>query len=357
MPPGVSRAALDTVITGPIVAKGTFRNSANQPARGTVALVVWPGEEASAKIAVGEAVETPTVGWATTSDDGTFQVRVDPKLVPNAYVRSDGMANFEAIAWDSSGWGSTSFAATTDGSSLTEMRAQKVVPAASADLVVSASRALKPSSSGAAAATGVEPLVTTCHWLLRSTFNVWTVIGNSWPYGSDKGWMETTSSHSVTVGTAVSATGTNGSWSVSGTSSATTGVTFEWNESVAYRALEVEHQYGRFQWYCAPGGAENKWQSREITGTGGFTTVGISPFPNWTNCASVSAGLLQRTQSSGNHFSSSAGVKSAAGLGINLSVDTNYDSSHILKYRLVAAGKTCGNNALPAIASQVQTKR
>ena len=53
----------------------------------------------------------------------------------------------------------------------------------------------------------------------------------------------------------------------------------------------------------------------------------------------------------------SAGVKSAAALGIDLSVDTNYSSTHVLKYRLVASGKLCGTNDVPARASEVQTSR
>ncbi len=68
-------------------------------------------------------------------------------------------------------------------------------------------------------------------------------------------------------------------------------------------------------------------------------------------------GLWQRNLTTGNHFTAAAGVKIAPILGIDLSMDSNYASTHILKYRLAANGKVCGDNNVPAYASNVNTGR
>ena len=44
-------------------------------------------------------------------------------------------------------------------------------------------------------------------------------------------------------------------------------------------------------------------------------------------------------------------------LGINLSVNTGYSSSHYLNYRLVAPGTVCGDNEAPSLASNINSGR
>lgn len=53
----------------------------------------------------------------------------------------------------------------------------------------------------------------------------------------------------------------------------------------------------------------------------------------------------------------SVGVRLAGVIGIDLSSSTNYGSTRVLKYRLVANGQACGSNAPPSIASDVKTSR
>lgn len=50
-------------------------------------------------------------------------------------------------------------------------------------------------------------------------------------------------------------------------------------------------------------------------------------------------------------------VQIAPLLGINLSVNTGYSSSHYLNYRLVAPGTVCGDNAAPSLASNINSGR
>lgn len=90
--------------------------------------------------------------------------------------------------------------------------------------------------------------------------------------------------------------------------------------------------------------------------TGGYATTSIAN-SSFSTCAPVSAGVWQRVQTTGNHFKAAGGVKIAPILGIDLSMDSNYASTHILTYKLVADGKVCGDNNVPAYASNVNSSR
>ncbi|MES2209695.1 MAG: hypothetical protein V4515_05860 [Chloroflexota bacterium] len=96
---------------------------------------------------------------------------------------------------------------------------------------------------------------------------------------------------------------------------------------------------------------------QELYGTGGFTYVSSSNPGFTTNPVNVSAGVWVRSSSTGQHFTTATGVLIAGLIGINLSVDTNYDSGRTLSYRLVSNGKIYGSNAVPSLASMVRTGR
>jgi len=181
------------------------------------------------------------------------------------------------------------------------------------------------------------------------------VIGKALPYGSDTGWMKSGTSQTMTVGAAASVSGTYGSWSANGTSSATSGVTFTWAESVAYRDFRVQLKYGKFRLRCG-GIYFNDYTEMVRYPTGGFTTASLGS-STYANCVPVSQGLWARSSGSGNHFSTSVGVKIASLLGIDLSLDANYSTTHTLYYRLVANGKVCGDNDQPSPASNSRSWR
>lgn len=116
------------------------------------------------------------------------------------------------------------------------------------------------------------------------------------------------------------------------------------------------HQYGKYRLLCG-GSYINSWYTQEIKATGGFTDAYVAD-PGFTySCPAVSAGQWSRYVSTGNHLSLSGGVLAASVLGINLSLDTNWDSAHILYYHLVANGKVCGDNDFPSYASRMRTTR
>ena len=62
----------------------------------------------------------------------------------------------------------------------------------------------------------------------RTRLNTWVDIGQTWPYGSNKGSMKSSTCHAFSVGAAASASGVYGDWELSGSTSAESGITFTW---------------------------------------------------------------------------------------------------------------------------------
>jgi hypothetical protein len=331
VPAVVDSNVLSQVTSGPIVATGVLRSGSGAPTSGTVAVIAWPNETYN-RSTQSDVVPTPTVGWTTAGSDGSFTLRVDQSRISSQYVNPNGQVNFEAVGWNATSQGYLSFPRDPNA----------FASAPSYDVVLD--QPIYPSQGGY------------CYYKKVSESNVWVVIGQSWPYGTDKGWMKSVSSHGVVVGVGFSTTGNYGDWTQSGTSSQSSGVTFTWPESVAYRDFRVQHLYRKFHLLCDTGPAPD-WKERDAYGTGGFTTTSLGAPPTMTNCAPVSMGLWERDSSSGKHTVLSSGVKILGVIGIDMSMDTNYASTRVLSYRLVSTGKVCGDNAAPALASRVKTGR
>ena len=119
-----------------------------------------------------------------------------------------------------------------------------------------------------------------------------------------------------------------------------------------YRNYQAELKYGKFR-YC--GAATNQYETWSLGGTGGFGNVNIG-YEHYANCAPVPSGINWfRNGSNGKHFSMSAGVLAYSALGINLSLDSNYDSGRSLWYSISTNEHVCGDNAVPSMASNVNT--
>lgn len=341
VPGQVARAALDTSPDGPIVATGTLRDESGKPTAGTVALNVLPNPSQNRKLKKGDALPVRTVGWATAGSDGRFELRVDLKGINRKlHVNRGGGISFEVVGWTADRQGTTFVAGSLEG--------------APADIELSAK---KPLVTGPGTDTSAALLpVPSCVWIQQSTYDVWVAIGQTWPYGTDKGWMKSSTSHSFSVGVAISGSGAYGDWDASGTSSVESGITFTWAESTADREYREQHRYGKFRMACA-GRYSNDWSTRELFGTGGYTTVS-STNPGFSNhVVTVSAGLWERNRTDGSHFKLSAGVKSSSVLGINLSVDTNYSQVREMSYRLSSTAKLYGDTNVPSLAARVRTAR
>lgn len=357
-PLGVDPSVLQAPTDGPVVATGQLTDSHGQPGSGTVAVMAWPNEAYNRTLRIGSAVPTPTVGWAAAGSDGSFTLRVDASKIGADYVGPEGVVNLEAIGWTPTSQGRWAFTAHIGGTALSSSAASPTTAVASIRIVAKdAPSSVQAGWAGArsnAINPGVGPLLS-CGYVLQSTYDAMVIIGYTRPYGADTGWMTDQSSHGVTLGAAISSSGAYGSWSASGSTTGTTGVSFTWAESVAYRDYRVQERYGKYRLSC-PSGYTNDWWDYAQYPTGGYQWTYVSN-TSFTYCAPVSAGVWSRSSTSGNGFSLSGGVQITSLLGINLSAATDYSSSHYLNYRLVATGKVCGDNAVPSLASNINSSR
>jgi hypothetical protein len=160
----------------------------------------------------------------------------------------------------------------------------------------------------------------------------------------------------VIVGSAASGSGVFGSWSANGTATTSTGVTKSWPASIAYRSYLVGITYGKYRQQCYSIW-QDAWKAWPLGHNGYNDDDSAGPQPVWNFCGTESAGLWTRESSSGSHYSNSVGVKIQGWLGINLSSDSNYETSATLSYYLQARGKMCGSNATPATAAKVRSSR
>ena len=133
-------------------------------------------------------------------------------------------------------------------------------------------------------------------------------------------------------------------------------MSFTWAESIYYRDYRVQERYGKYRLSYQVGGYQNDWTDHVQYPTGGYHTTYVLN-TTFTHCVPVSAGVWTLSSTSANAFSLSGGVKIAGTLGIDLSVATDYSSSHTINYRLVSTGTVCGDNAVPSSASNANTSR
>jgi hypothetical protein len=79
--------------------------------------------------------------------------------------------------------------------------------------------------------------------------------------------------------------------------------------------------------------------------------------PGWQgfsySCQSTGPGIWSRATQGGYSFSLSGGITIAHWIGINLSMNTAYDSSRILSYRILDNTSMCGNDNVPSMSAQV----
>jgi hypothetical protein len=357
VPLGIDTGLVGTPIDGPIAATGRLVDATGRNTPGHVALLAWPNERVNRVLGKGATFSTPTVGWAETGADGSFEVRVDRSRLGTDYVGSNGAVNLLAIGWTDRAEGTWSFGANI-GKDAGRAHGRRTAPPKTtlkADRQLTSAKAF--ADRGISLSAEVSPQFSVpCYWVVLATHDVMVVVGEGWPYGADRSYMKSSSSHSETLGVAVSSSGTYGSWSPSGTTVSSAGVTFTWAESTEFRDYRDEHRYATMRQRCG-GSYVGNYYEKEQYPTGGYGNAGIYPYPYWSYCAPVPIGLLERSSSNGNHYHQSIGVKLAPIIGINLSSDSNYDSSHILYLRLTANGKICGNDAVPSLASKVESSR
>ena len=357
-PAQVDQSVLTSATNGPVVATGTLLNASGRPIAGRVAVTAWVNDSVNRNLKVGDSVAAPTVGWANAGNDGLFTLRVDPSKVGADYLRPDGTVNLIAYGWTNKSqgnWAFTASVATPIGSASSGAATSNGSAASPVQFQLRAGNRLMTSQDVQAKASGaaIPAAIPPCQWILWSTYTSWARIGQTTPWGADLGWMHVGSTTETTTGVAFSTGGTIGTWKASGTSTFSSGVGIDFDHNTAYRAYEEQLNMGKWR-YCGANSSSYLTQARYATG--GFNYFGI-PWANYSNCTIVPGGSTwSRSQSNGNHFKTSVGLDTSAYIGIDLSVDQNYDATHVLYYFISANEQICGDNAAPGIASNITTK-
>lgn len=351
IPGEVDASVLRSAISGPVVASGRLTDSVDTGKSGVVAILAWPNQDVMNALAVGDGVSTPTVGWASTSADGSFTARVNRKLITADYLNRDGRVNFIAVGWTSTRQATWSFPATLAPDD-TDTRA-----AAHFDL--KADRGLTTAPTKSRAQGSVSPnfnLPPGCTWTLQGYSYAWVQIGMSWPYGADTAWMNIKSTHSSSIGVAISSSGTFGSWTASGSTSVSNGAAKNFSPSTAYQDYELQHKFGTYRCYQA-GFPAAAYRITDIGWAGPNRNSSAGSQPTWSTCGPNAPGTFIRNRTDGSHLSLSAGVKLAPVIGINLSYNSNYGSDQSLSYKTTVAGTICGSDNDAAFAEFVKTSR
>lgn len=211
-----------------------------------------------------------------------------------------------------------------------------------------------PASTVTAAATCRYP-----YWIYTDTYRTRpATIGTTYPVGNDKARMSVSSSQGANYGMALSSKGAYTGFAVNGSRFIKTGWSFQWAWSKAQRSYQKGIKYQLMRKTCYGNGTYKPgyiW--RPVGETGGTGENKGLTRPSWKNCAPVVAGKWSRDKSSGSAYAYGAGVKFKSLIGIDLSVKRNYSSNQKLVYKLLKKRRMCGNNAKPATASKVMSRK
>jgi hypothetical protein len=348
--------AVQSSTGGTLVAEGMVVHGNGRGARASVVAMAWPNEAYLRTVEVGDAIETPLVGSTNAGRSGAWSLTIDADAVPGTHRCLDGGLNLMLFATDGR----------KEGRAFAPIRAVALVASADGN-VASASRSLDgeaavirltdlaatPGSGELEPMAAPAPIYRCSAWTLQSSTDVWVTMGQSYS-GPATNFAQLDSSHSVTSGTAISASGSAGSWSSSGSMTHTVGLTKTWAESLADRTFQSEVRYGRWKTICA--GIYPKYAFTPNYGTGGDRTVAATSYHGLNHCTSISAGLWQRRTSGAQAYTESVGVKAKLAIGIDLAITNDYSSTEsrmfTLSYRAPRTLRICGDNDVPARASK-----
>ncbi|WP_277212324.1 hypothetical protein [Isoptericola croceus] len=350
-----------------------------------VILDAWPSQEYESKLEVGDELTSFRIVPEVSSSDGTtISVHIPADSLPADAINSEGLVHFDVTVLDSGGksdWvGTTSLSVQEldlhgqsawadplyipehpDGpTTLSASRPQ----VASAVLTSVASNSKLNNVLSTSSDTDTAVPLSVCppsKKTLKQSSRRWATVGTTYPLkGSDSGTKarmqySKTATHKTTFGIAAS----NGGWSSSGTKTVSGSWGHDWNYSKQYRAYRVEVMYGKYYnsgWACGAG--RSTWEPRYETG--GVTHVNLSsrPSPTYKNCSIVSAGTWTRGLSDGHSYKHSTGVKFKSVIGVDLSVEGQFNSAKTYQYSIVGnKQKLCGKQTYPSKAGNIALYR
>jgi hypothetical protein len=336
--------------TGSVVVTGKLTDHAGKASKGTIVALAWPGEDLLKTLKDGDRIETPMVGSTTVGNSGTFELPVDPALIPSTHSRKDGGLNLLLVG---SNDGSDGFLFTPAPSplQLAAVRAGAKATPATTIPDVSVSLEAAPPDGLIQPNAAPPPMYHCTSWELVSSHLIWETIAQTYS-GPATNYATIETSNSVTSGSAISLGGAAGSWSASGSQTHTSGLTKTFSESLSDRNFQAQVKYGKWHTLCPTN--YHRYAFTPSYGTGGDRTAAATQYPAMNYCTTISSGLWSRSSSGGDAYSNSVGVDASITIGIDLSISHNYGTSSTrtftLHYRPSRTVKICGDTDYPSLA-------
>lgn len=315
-------------------------------------LLAWPSEEVLAAAGEGEAVKLTPISTSGVAADGTFRFHVSERVDLKQISGGAEIVNV-SIAGQAQGreyWYSTTIS--SDPGVVASM--PDSVINLSGDVAVIPSISVEPyGEDNSKALEGQTYEEKACYTSTVATYSSTTAqvgyTANARTGGSSA--LKFTTGSNGTFGVGVSASGSYGSFSASGSTTLTSGTTISFPATTSgARAHHVYLVPKKYKIYCESNNGtpiSTKYEVRPSNYTGGSTTTTVSTFATNSYCTPVGANTTT-TISSSTASTISTGFKVSSYIGIDLSSRAGYTTStSVVLKTTTSAGSVCGLSGYP----------
>lgn len=352
--------------TVPVIQGRIVTESGQSFPRGTpVALYAYPSFEVISALEVGDSYELTPVAKATIDTDGRFQLRVADAGSLARFASKAGSIDFEVRAIDGRNHASYFLSR-----SLTDFEGKRVL--VSTDAVDSGHTALKREATAGTPAVEIVSLTSdkdltyaapqgstainktdVCGETLEVNLgNKPVVVGGTYTQSGSQARFEYTAGASSALGVGVSASGTYGSYSQSGTFSVSSTDVVGFGTRTGHYQYQTYFRYGKYSYWCYPvwnPDLKTILQYRvkaNLFAAGSVVSSTSEPFA--TNCVPFAAGTTYE-KSSTSAYEWATGASLSGSIGINLSSRTGYSSTAKLFYENTSSVSRwlCGSSDYP----------
>jgi hypothetical protein len=341
---------------GSSVIEGQLLDEHGAPTAGRLSLIAWPRMDVLAVGTTGDSVKTTVVATGQTLSDGRFALLIDPSTPVREFIEADGTINFTLIGQTDAGGTTRAIARRLDAS--------RGIWTASADGTgATGSLTLRIGQLAGPPANSLPFPVRTDRWcysIERNTFDNRTVGLNEVYTGpSASGQYVYTGGASSDLGVGFSASGSYGSFSQSGTASASSSyqLTFpNWGPNNSWYHL-TKWQYKLYEVYFYDGVQCTYWgyEVRPSAWQGDATWWALGTPPTAESCAQYFAGAgAEKVTNAAQTWNN--GVDLQGPIGASLSSKTGWFASSKITFQFSQDGRLCGTNAYPPDAARVVAK-
>jgi hypothetical protein len=302
-------------------------------------------------------VKLVPVGKAVASEDGSFELRIDPDVPLGEVMEGDGTVNFDLVG-------------ESGGRSVRSAFPRRLVQrggtakwttfgTADPDLTLRLRHAA-PEGGGVR-----EPAPVTdrsCMTIVRAVWDgVLDTVGEVYTGPNATGDLKYLSGSTSTVGVGFSASGEYGSFEAGGAStvSSTSEVNFPTQGQGRLTVFRTTFGWKKFELFCFayPYGPwmSAGFEARAVEFQGGTSQYTAATPPSATYCTSYLKGSsFSKDTATAIQFTN--GAKIGSFIGIDLSTRTGFNASTKITFTFVNAGRLCGSNGYPPQAARVVAK-